>query len=90
VIGDGANTTLENIILSDVNSSKGIGLFFSGATTNIIKNNVVSGFNRNIDGYASDTAIVHNNISNYGSQRGITINSKPICGIILLQIMQRE
>jgi hypothetical protein len=75
VIGDGANTTLNNNIFGIYNSAKGIGVLFD-ASTNTIENNEVSGFSQNIDGYATDTAIVHNNISSFSSQRGFTINFK--------------
>jgi len=76
-IDGGDNSSLNNIIWGNFNSDRGIrsALFFT-ASTNIITNNIVIGFNRNIDGYASDTAIVHNNVSSYANQRGFTIGSK--------------
>jgi len=74
-IEGGGNSSFNNIVLVNENSaSKGIGVVFN-STTNIIKNNLVSGFRRNIDGLSSDTAIVHNNISVNGIARGITINA---------------
>jgi len=74
-IGDGGNTTLNNNIIGNFNSSKGIGIVVE-ATKNKIKNNIIWGFDINIDGYAEDTAIVHNNISTYAANWGIRINSQ--------------
>jgi hypothetical protein len=74
-IGTGSIATLNNNIIGNFNSSRGIGIVFD-ASNNRILNNIVLGFIRNIDGYATDTAIVHNNISSYGSERGFTINTK--------------
>lgn len=77
LVDGGKNLASNNIVLGNLNSNKGIqSELFWVASTNIIKNNSVSGFNQNIDGYAADTAIVHNNISSSANQRGITINSK--------------
>ena len=73
----GGNNSYNNIVLiknGNSNVRKGIGVEFD-AKENIIKNNIVSGFRRNIDGLSSDTAIVHNNISVNGIERGITINA---------------
>ncbi len=77
MIEAGNNISSNNIIFGNQNSDRGIrtGAFFD-PSTNIINNNIVAGFNRNIDGYATDTAIVENNISTYASQPGYTINSK--------------
>ncbi|MFC2103017.1 hypothetical protein ACFLSS_01165 [Bacteroidota bacterium] len=76
VVDGGDNSTLNNIILGNGTSNRGIrsGLFFNASVHRII-NNIVVGFDRNIDGYASDTAIVHNNISAYANERGFTIGS---------------
>jgi hypothetical protein len=77
LVDGGDNATTSNIIFGNFNSDKGIesGLFLN-ASENISKNNIIAGFNTNIEGFAEDTAIVHNNISSYGDQRGLTINSK--------------
>jgi hypothetical protein len=72
VIGDGASTILNNIILGNLNSSKGIGILF-GSSVSIIQNNIVSGFDTNIEGFASDTAIVQNNVSTHANERGYII-----------------
>ncbi len=76
-INNGNNIAFNNIIYGNFGSFIGIesGPFFN-ASENLILNNTVSGFNRNIDGYATDTAIVENNISSYAGERGYTINSK--------------
>ncbi len=74
-IGTGKNITNKNNILSGSNSYYGVGVSFS-SSKNIIKSNIISGFNRNLDGFADDTAIVYNNTSTYATHRGYTINSK--------------
>lgn len=82
ILVDGGKCNCEgNTLIGDYNiyspEYRGIrsGLFL---TVNSIKitNNIVTGFGRNIDGFADDTAIVQNNISLYASERGYTINSK--------------
>jgi hypothetical protein len=65
---------MNNIILGNNNSSRGINII-SGVRNNIIKNNIVTGFIRNLEGYGSETAIVHNNVSTYANDRGIVIGS---------------
>ena len=77
LINSGDNISSNNIIYGDIGTYKGIesGLFLN-ASENLIINSSVSGFDINIEGYAEDTAIVHNNISSYASQEGLTINSK--------------
>lgn len=74
-IGTGKNIANKNNILGGSNSYYGVGISFS-SSKNIIKNNVVSGFNKNVDGFADDSATVYNNISSYASGRGYTLNSK--------------
>jgi hypothetical protein len=77
ILIDGGNSiTINNIILGG-NSNKGIqSVNFWTASNNIINNNIISNFKNNVDGFGEDTAIVHNNISLYASQRGFSINSK--------------
>ena len=78
ILTDGGNNiSSNNIIFGNADSYRGIqsGLF-SNAFQNIIRNNIVSGFEVNIEGFADDTAIVQNNISLYAAERGYTINSK--------------
>jgi hypothetical protein len=76
LIDIGKNIANNNIILGNQTSNRGIrsGLV-AVASANTINNNIVTGFNRNIDGYARDTAIVNNNISSYSNDRGYTIGS---------------
>jgi hypothetical protein len=81
-IGDGTNTTLENYVLGNLNSSKGIGIAF-GARTNIINNNTISGFNRNIDGFADDTAISIITFPLLAVKGELQLILKQICEIIL-------
>jgi hypothetical protein len=80
ILIDGGNSIISNnIIIDGYNSLSEMGIqsgLVLNALTITAKNNVVSGFDINIEGFAADTAIVYNNISSYGSQRGITINSK--------------
>jgi hypothetical protein len=71
----GNNFAFNNIILGNFNSSSGIEVLYP-VLKNFAVNNNVSGFYWNIDGFAEDTAIVHNNISSFSNQRGLTINSK--------------
>ncbi len=80
ILIDGGNGIItNNIILDWINSTSEKGIQ-SGSVLNTnqitIKNNIVSGFDVNIEGFADDTAIVHNNISLNATQRGFTINSK--------------
>jgi hypothetical protein len=79
VMEAGHNITSNNLIYGSFNSYKGIsrGDFFI-PSKNIIKNNIVAGFDINIEGLATDTAIVQNNISLYATERGYTINSKTV------------
>jgi len=80
IVVDGGRSIITNNFIFDDSGSiteRGIraGLFLD-PRANIIKNNIISRFDRNLDGYATDTAIVQNNISSYGNERAYTINSK--------------
>jgi len=74
---DGGKADIYNNLVLSRNSSRGIrsGLFFDVIAI-YQKNNIVSGFARNIDAFATDTAIAENNISIFARERGFTINSK--------------
>jgi Right handed beta helix region len=76
-IEGGSNTAINNIILTNPDylyTQEGVGVYFD-AKTNIIQNNIISGFRYGIDGISSDTAIVHNNISVNAKVRGFLINA---------------
>jgi hypothetical protein len=78
IFSGGIHAAYNNIILGDKNSMNGIKVLDPIILgTNIIKNNNISAFNQNnVDGRATDTAIVYNNISAYAGEIGYTISSK--------------
>lgn len=65
------------IIINAQNHSprKGIGVEID-AKKNVIKNNIVVGFRRNIEGLTTDTAFVQNNVSSYAKNQGYEISLK--------------